>query len=114
MVLFFIFFMQKTAYEMRISDWSSDVCSSDLIAAVFFVHPTSYYSRSSWNATLEDRDSDHRANLFVQGMASAFADAGEIWAPRYRQATIGAFLAPDRVTAETGSASGRERGGQYV
>src|SRR3546814_3519438 len=78
MVLFFIFFMQKTAYEMRISDWSSDVCSSDLIAAVFFVHPTSYYSRSSWNAPLEDRDSDHRANLFVQGMASAFADAGEI------------------------------------
>src|SRR3546814_12225794 len=32
MVLFavFFFFKQKTAYEMRISDWSSDVCSSDL------------------------------------------------------------------------------------
>src|SRR3546814_8546394 len=28
----FFFFKQKTAYEMRISDWSSDVCSSDLIA----------------------------------------------------------------------------------
>ena len=68
-------------------------------AAIFFVHPTSYYSRSSWNAPLEDRDSDHRANLFVQGMASAFADAGDIWAPRYRQATLGAFLAEDRVTA---------------
>src|SRR3546814_10204671 len=27
------FFMQKTAYEMRISDWSSDVCSSDLMKA---------------------------------------------------------------------------------
>src|SRR3546814_7502319 len=27
----FFFFKQKTAYEMRISDWSSDVCSSDLI-----------------------------------------------------------------------------------
>src|SRR3546814_3894405 len=27
------FFKQKTAYEMRISDWSSDVCSSDLVAA---------------------------------------------------------------------------------
>src|SRR3546814_1317302 len=27
---FFFFFKQKTAYEMRISDWSSDVCSSDL------------------------------------------------------------------------------------
>src|SRR3546814_13631391 len=31
MALFFFFFKQKTAYEMRISDWSSDVCSSDLI-----------------------------------------------------------------------------------
>src|SRR3546814_1296179 len=31
--LFFFFFKQKTAYEMRISDWSSDVCSSDLDAA---------------------------------------------------------------------------------
>src|SRR3546814_4641247 len=31
-VIFFIFFFkQKTAYEMRISDWSSDVCSSDLV-----------------------------------------------------------------------------------
>src|SRR3546814_6458929 len=33
-VCFFLFFKQKTAYEMRISDWSSDVCSSDLIAAL--------------------------------------------------------------------------------
>src|SRR3546814_14101141 len=37
MVIFFcllFFFRQKTAYEMRISDWSSDVCSSDLIQCV--------------------------------------------------------------------------------
>src|SRR3546814_4289003 len=33
-MLYFFFFKQKTAYEMRISDWSSDVCSSDLAAAV--------------------------------------------------------------------------------
>src|SRR3546814_7804983 len=31
LLLCFFFFKQKTAYEMRISDWSSDVCSSDLI-----------------------------------------------------------------------------------
>src|SRR3546814_1340194 len=31
--VYFFFFKQKTAYEMRISDWSSDVCSSDLRAA---------------------------------------------------------------------------------
>src|SRR3546814_1308480 len=32
-IWFFFFFKQKTAYEMRISDWSSDVCSSDLFIA---------------------------------------------------------------------------------
>src|SRR3546814_10096965 len=39
--VFFFFFKQKTAYEMRISDWSSDVCSSDLIVA----HRTKLLSR---------------------------------------------------------------------
>src|SRR3546814_4238996 len=34
MCINFFFFKQKTAYEMRISDWSSDVCSSDLTAIV--------------------------------------------------------------------------------
>src|SRR3546814_10802940 len=33
-MLFFFFFKQKTEYEWRISDWSSDVCSSDLSAPV--------------------------------------------------------------------------------
>src|SRR3546814_3697971 len=32
--VFFFFFKQKTAYEMRISDWSSDVCSSDLVLII--------------------------------------------------------------------------------
>src|SRR3546814_9750317 len=39
---FFFFFKQKTAYEMRISDWSSDVCSSDL----------SYSCASAWDALI--------------------------------------------------------------
>src|SRR3546814_15596406 len=30
--MYFFFFKQKTAYELRISDWSSDVCSSDLVS----------------------------------------------------------------------------------
>src|SRR3546814_3193194 len=33
--VFFFFFKQKTAYELRISDWSSDVCSSDLFASYY-------------------------------------------------------------------------------
>src|SRR3546814_8151533 len=42
-LVFFFFFKQKTAYEMRISDWSSDVCSSDLTrdeitASVHYIH----------------------------------------------------------------------------
>src|SRR3546814_6334582 len=35
----FFFFKQKTAYEMRISDWSSDVCSSDLWKILTVRHP---------------------------------------------------------------------------
>src|SRR3546814_4498612 len=51
-VLFFFFFKQKTAYEMRISDWSSDVCSSDLKAfcvrcASASADVTTRYSRAS-------------------------------------------------------------------
>lgn len=63
-----------------------------LPVAVFFVHPTSYLDRAHWNAPLDDADSQQRARLFLRGMASPFAAAGEIWAPRYRQATFGAFL----------------------
>src|SRR3546814_15135070 len=37
MLFTFFFFKQKTAYEMRISDWSSDVCSSDLLQRLALV-----------------------------------------------------------------------------
>src|SRR3546814_15625055 len=37
MLCVFVFFKQKTAYEMRISDWSSDVCSSDLGAGTLSI-----------------------------------------------------------------------------
>lgn len=63
--------------------------------AVFFVHPTSFYSRDAWNAPLDDADSRRTAETFVAGMASPFNRAAEIWAPRYRQATYGSFLADD-------------------
>src|SRR3546814_10240775 len=45
----FFFFKQKTAYEMRISDWSSDVCSSDLCIGRF---PQAYRQHTSWNAEI--------------------------------------------------------------
>jgi hypothetical protein len=61
-------------------------------AAVFFIHPTSYLNRQRWNAPLDDREANERADLFLRGQASAFNGVGAIWAPRYRQATFGAFL----------------------
>ncbi len=60
--------------------------------AVFFVHPTSYYESARWNAPLDDAQSQEFARIFVRGLGSAFNQASEIWAPRYRQATFGAFL----------------------
>ena len=60
--------------------------------AVFFVHPTSYLESVQWNAALDDAEGQARARLFLRGMASPFAAASGIWAPRYRQATFGAFL----------------------
>ena len=61
-------------------------------AAIFFIHPTSYINRDHWNAPIDDLETNARAELFLRGQASAFNEAGDIWAPRYRQATFGAFL----------------------
>jgi hypothetical protein len=62
-------------------------------AAVFFIHPTTYLHTDRWNAPLDPGgDSEFRTRLFVQSQASAFNGAGEVWAPRYRQAAYGAFL----------------------
>lgn len=63
--------------------------------AVFFVHPTSYINRTSWNAPLDnggDPEAERIARIYLRGMASPFNAASEIWAPRYRQATMGSFL----------------------
>src|SRR3546814_8242899 len=51
--IYFFFFKQKTAYEMRISDWSSDVCSSDLVRKSTWADPeinadVPYYHRLDW------------------------------------------------------------------
>src|SRR3546814_1990625 len=45
--VFFFFFKQKTAYEMRISDWSSDVCSSDLRYSEYDRRPVVTNGRSA-------------------------------------------------------------------
>lgn len=72
-----------------------------LPAAVFFIHPTSYFVPAHWNAPAGDANAERMARLMIGGMASAFNAAEALWAPKYRQATFGAFLAdrPDRTRA---------------
>src|SRR3546814_3441738 len=58
MVYIVFFFKQKTAYEMRISDWSADVCSSDLTGVSvggrgFRLDPTVSLARHDWLAVAE-------------------------------------------------------------
>src|SRR3546814_944480 len=95
MILFF-FFKQKTAYEMRISDWSSDVCSSDLEGDLRGVaRLAKMIGGMSWFAAvgqpLEPSEIDD-AELYVSGLG--FPEV--------------------RVAAEIGRASGRERVCKYV
>src|SRR3546814_7336070 len=52
------FCKQKTAYELRISDWSSDVCSSDLPTGELYTPPNSFYN----------------ANIFGRIAATSFGD----------------------------------------
>src|SRR3546814_2817322 len=69
------FFKQKTAYEMRISDWSSDVCSSDLVASVS-KHEVDHYNtlpRSrpvGLTASMTSSTAKARADLYSDGRIS--------------------------------------------
>jgi hypothetical protein len=77
------------------SHWLPDGMVADHVgnAAIFYIHPTTYLHTDRWNAPLEPGgDTEFRTRVFVQSQASAFNAAGQIWAPRYRQAAFGAFL----------------------
>src|SRR3546814_2115389 len=74
---FFFFFKQKTAYEIRISDWNSDVCSSDLLtAATLFPLYTGLASADHANRTAEAvRDGLLRPG----GIATTQVSNGQQW-----------------------------------
>ncbi len=74
------------------SDETDEAAGETPKFAVFFIHPTSYLSRDNWNAPIGEDEAERIAGIYVRGMASPFNSADEIWAPRYRQATMGAFL----------------------
>src|SRR3546814_10033962 len=63
-LFFFFFFKQKTAYEMRISDWSSDVCSSDLMP----LQVVERHMRGLLDRPVEMRAADERAEIVVSGL----------------------------------------------
>lgn len=63
---------------------------------VFYVLPTTYLDRDRWNAPLNSAAARPRQELFAASQASVFNEIGEVWAPLYRQAVIGAFLTDHR------------------
>src|SRR3546814_6775706 len=91
---FFFFFKQKTAYELRISDWSSDVCSSDLHFSDFIVdgslcqHPPYHGVVYGWTivtarlARPSDRVLDHGFLRRLISRAAMFETQGGCHHPR--------------------------------
>lgn len=60
---------------------------------VFFVHPTTYFGKASWNQPLDDEDANWLVDQRVlRHQASAFNSCCSIYAPRYRQATFYSFI----------------------
>jgi hypothetical protein len=58
-------------------------------AAIFFIHPTSFLNRSRWNAPIDDEESQQRARCSCATRRASSTALGEVWAPKYRQATFG-------------------------
>src|SRR3546814_6667266 len=99
----FFFFKQKTAYEMRISDWSSDVCSSDLagVAGVAFEH-----SRQA---------GAFRTQGIVENLAPHCGGAIiPVSLPLFKPKRPGGVGEPVAGCPEIGRATGRERVCPYV
>src|SRR3546814_6224924 len=97
----FFFFKQKTAYEMRISDWSSDVCSSDLTSPA----AVKEYLR----AKLAGFEHEVFAVLFMDTQHRLIE-----YAEMFRGTIDGASVYPRELVKEIGRASCRERVCQYV
>src|SRR3546814_4252205 len=100
----FFFFKQKTAYEMRISDWSSDVCSSDLIQRQ---RGRRLGQRDLGPGTEDDARSDHPLDPALDGAG------GQIYvSAQLRIGEPGVILQQEE--DQIGRASCRERVCQYV
>src|SRR3546814_17523458 len=117
MVIFF--FKQKTAYEMRISDWSSDVCSSDLDARGTLGNPVITGSLATGNAAINSPVTGMRlhgvrargrfsgAQLVMTDFAATAQNGGSVTG-------TGSFTFMGVAGVEIGRASGGEGGGKSV
>src|SRR3546814_17185135 len=113
MFVFFFFFKQKTAYEMRISDWSSDVCSSDLGFGQFARQLLA-------RARAQPKDAAdgflHRKVARGPDVGAAFGEE-QVDFGRPAPETLDAREQGDRILlvgGEIGRAAGRESVGRYV
>src|SRR3546814_4465810 len=97
---FVFFFKQKTAYEMRISDWSSDVCSSDLVEKQDLGIDTGNDAHGNANA--------HTGGVGAQRHGEVFTEFGEFGDLVHLREHLLAGL------TKIGRASCRERVCQYV
>src|SRR3546814_19369588 len=122
-LLVFFFFKQKTAYEMRISDWSSDVCSSDLVDALILIGLTLLGGLQFLNWNL-GRLIDNELLRQLALLASVLLILGALGLPfsLWRKFKLEARFGFNRVTPrlfvmdalKIGRASCRERVCQYV
>src|SRR3546814_1370220 len=122
----FVFFKQKTAYEMRISDWSSDVCSSDLLQRlvllqdrldraggfIMFLADDAGFQNATGRVQRVDRriDAQFRNGAVENGGGVKVREGGR--GRRVGHVVRGAVAGLHR--GEIGRASCRERGGQDV
>src|SRR3546814_3981881 len=107
-VLAFFFFKQKTAYEMRISDWSSDVCSSDLLRQRVLRDVSNVSLETTWFG----KKLSLPVGLAPVGLTGMYARRGEVQAARAARARNVPFCLS--TVSEIGRASCRERVCQYV
>lgn len=62
---------------------------------IFYVHPTTYRSKTTWNADIGDADTNHWTDISaIARQASVFNGCCRVFAPRYRQASLAAFSSP--------------------
>src|SRR3546814_7106790 len=108
--MFFVFFKQKTAYEMRISDWSSDVCSSDLYTSGELLAFDVTDGRSLWSESLAGGARGNAIATLTDIRGRPVIDRDFVVAI----GNGGVMAAIDKERGEIGRASCRERGCQYV